>query len=340
MASAVPIVATAYALTPIPDPEAVAQGRLLAELSLLADEAALSPPAGPVLSDPTPVLNVLAVDPVVRAMRAEQLALASRGQQPVALSLPAGLEAMHPTVAAKTAQALRVLALPAPPPPPAAKPKAFRPLRWLGLSLRKAPARRSAPTQWVAGAIAQASGVTGVSSSYLQQAARRESAFDPFAQASTSSAVGLFQFIESTWLDLMRKHGASYGYEAEARAIYIDERGRPAVRDPQVRARILSLRLDPHLASIMAGHLTRENAQALQSVTGRPATAGDLYLAHVLGVDGAVQLMRAAIYTPDRPASAILPRAAAANRPLFYRGAIPLSARTTYLLIKLKGETA
>ena len=56
----------------------------------------------------------------------------------------------------------------------------------------------------ITSAIQSASKTTGTEFNYLVQTAARESAFNPKAQATTSSARGLFQFIESTWLGTMR----------------------------------------------------------------------------------------------------------------------------------------
>ena len=52
--------------------------------------------------------------------------------------------------------------------------------------------------------IRQAARETGADFEYLAQTAARESNFDPQAQARTSSAAGMFQFIEQTWLGMMR----------------------------------------------------------------------------------------------------------------------------------------
>src|SRR3546814_1987545 len=57
----------------------------------------------------------------------------------------------------------------------------------------------------------QASSSTGVDFAYLVAQAGQESGFRPDAQASGSSARGLFQFIDSTWLQMVRDHGAKYG---------------------------------------------------------------------------------------------------------------------------------
>ena len=48
--------------------------------------------------------------------------------------------------------------------------------------------------------------------SYLMAQASRESSFDPTAKASTSSASGLYQFVEQTWLGEFQQHGGDYGY--------------------------------------------------------------------------------------------------------------------------------
>ena len=61
----------------------------------------------------------------------------------------------------------------------------------------------------VRAAIRRAADATGVNFSLLVETARRESALNPTARAGTSSATGLFQFIESTWLDMMRRHGGA-----------------------------------------------------------------------------------------------------------------------------------
>jgi soluble lytic murein transglycosylase-like protein len=58
----------------------------------------------------------------------------------------------------------------------------------------------SVPVTNVTGAIRQASRLTGASFDYLLATAQVESGFNPNSAASTSSARGLFQFIEQTWL--------------------------------------------------------------------------------------------------------------------------------------------
>lgn len=183
----------------------------------------------------------------------------------------------------------------------------------------------------VRAAIRRASDATGVDFSLLVETARRESAFNPNARAATSSATGLFQFIESTWLDMVRRYGANHGLQAQAAALRNGA-------DAQTRRDILALRTDPELSARMAGELARENASTLQASLGRAPTAGELYAAHVMGPTGAVRLIEAArAGAPD--ASALFPREAAANRGLFYADGAPRSAQALLDRLQLSAET-
>jgi hypothetical protein len=171
----------------------------------------------------------------------------------------------------------------------------------------------------VRAAIRRAADATGVNFSLLVETARRESALNPNARAGTSSATGLFQFIESTWLDMVRRHGAAHGLSEQSAAL---RNGANA----QTRSEILALRSDPELSARMAGELARENANTLQARLGRAPTAGELYAAHVMGSGGALRLIEAAAQGAPS-AVALFPREAAANRGLFYANGQPRSAQ-------------
>src|SRR5689334_2132516 len=69
------------------------------------------------------------------------------------------------------------------------------------------------------GAIRDAARQTGAGFEYLLNTAIRESNLNPNAKAKTSSATGLFQFIDQTWLGTMKQSGASLGYSKYADAI-------------------------------------------------------------------------------------------------------------------------
>ena len=176
----------------------------------------------------------------------------------------------------------------------------------------------------VEAAIRRASNATGVDGDFLLRTARRESAMNPAARARTSSAAGLFQFIEQTWLGTVKAHGAKHGYGQYADLIYRGGDGRWRV-EGSARNVVLDLRFDPQAASTMAAELTASNAAYLRGRSGREPGAGDLYAAHFLGPAGAAQLMEAMDRRPDASAAALFPEAAAANRSIFYRDGRPAS---------------
>src|SRR6516164_3969703 len=112
----------------------------------------------------------------------------------------------------------------------------------------------------VAGAIKQAANATGTSFEYLLATAKMESDFNPSAGASTSSAHGLYQFIDQTWLGTVKEAGGQLGYGQYADAITRSSSGDYAVSDPAARQAILKLRDDPTAASSMAAVLTQSNS--------------------------------------------------------------------------------
>lgn len=170
----------------------------------------------------------------------------------------------------------------------------------------------------VVNAIKDGADKTGTGFDFLLKTAQRESALDPNAKARTSSATGLFQFIEQTWLSTLKSAGSKHGLQVYSDAIQPSESGRLTVSDPAVRDQILALRKDPKVAAVMAGEFTQKNRDQLASAIGRAPTAGDLYAAHVLGARGAAELIRTAAATPSRVAAQDFPEAAAANRGIFY----------------------
>jgi hypothetical protein len=174
----------------------------------------------------------------------------------------------------------------------------------------------------VEAAIRRASNATGVDADFLVRTARRESAMNPSARAPTSSAAGLFQFIEQTWLGTVKAHGAKHGYGQYADLIYRGGDGRWRV-EGAARNVVLDLRFDPQAASTMAAELTASNAAYLRGRSGREPGAGDLYAAHFLGPAGAAQLMDAMERRPGSSAASLFPEAAAANRSIFYRDGRP-----------------
>jgi len=172
----------------------------------------------------------------------------------------------------------------------------------------------------VGAAIARASQSTGVDFSFLMRTAQRESGFNPGAQAPTSSAAGLFQFVEQTWLGALKRHGAKHGYSDYADLIQVKSDGRLGVSGADAHRAVMALRLDPKASSLMAGELASDNAAYLRGRVGREPTSGELYVAHFLGPKGSADLIDAQQTRPSASAAALFPDAAAANPAIFHPG--------------------
>jgi hypothetical protein len=171
----------------------------------------------------------------------------------------------------------------------------------------------------VEAAIQRASNATGVDFTFLMGTAGRESGMNPRAKASTSSAAGLFQFVEQTWLSTLKQHGAKYGYARYAELISRGADGKFHVAGGDARKAVMDLRMDPHAASLMAGELASDHAAYLRGRTGRAPTSGELYAAHFLGPKGSARLIEAVEKQPGASAASLFPDAASANRAIFYR---------------------
>ena len=150
--------------------------------------------------------------------------------------------------------------------------------------------------------IQAASTQTGVNFAYLLQQAAAESSFNPTAKAKTSSASGLYQFIESTWLSMVEKYGNKHGLKT----------------DGKTRAEILDLRNDPRAASLMAAEFASENEKFLQTHWDGEVGSTELYFAHFLGAGQAAAFLNARDENPFQEAALLFPKAAKANRSIFY----------------------
>src|SRR5436309_8435946 len=170
----------------------------------------------------------------------------------------------------------------------------------------------------IAGAIKQAPSSNGTSFEYLLATAKMESNFNPTASASSSSARGLFQFIDQTWLGTVKEAGGQLGYGNYADAITKSSSGNYSVSDPAARNAILKLRDDPAASAAMAGVLSRSNSFKLTGRIGRRPTDSELYMAHFRGVGGAAKLISNAEEHPRASGARLFPNAAAANRSIFY----------------------
>jgi hypothetical protein len=182
----------------------------------------------------------------------------------------------------------------------------------------------------ISNAIKKASRATGTDFSYLLKTAARESAFNKGAKAKTSSAAGLFQFIESTWLKTVKEVGDKFGLDKYTPHIFTTRSGRHYVPNDKLRQEILQLRHNPEVSAMMAGAFTQQNSEIIASKIGRTPSQGELYIAHFLGPNGASDLISLADSKPNARADRHFPRAARANRPIFYSRGRPRTVKQVY----------
>ena len=165
--------------------------------------------------------------------------------------------------------------------------------------------------------IVKAARVTGIDPALLMAIADKESSFSTHVQARTSSATGLFQFIERTWLHVVRDFGARHGLAKEAAAVqWVDDD--LTVPDAVERARILELRRNPYLSALLAAEMLSRDRVRIANRIGRDLTRGETYLSHFLGPDDAERFMAKVVGQPNSAAATLLPRPAKANKPIFF----------------------
>ncbi|MFM5907108.1 MAG: transglycosylase SLT domain-containing protein [Novosphingobium sp.] len=180
-------------------------------------------------------------------------------------------------------------------------------------------------------AIAQAASATGVDFDFLLAQARIESNLKPNARAATSSAAGLYQFTNSTWMATFARHGEKHGFGWAAASL----------ANPSLRNQAMALRFDPQVSALMAGELANDNRTALTQTLGHAPDASELYLAHFLGSAGASRFLNALATDPAQSAAGLLPAAAGANRAIFHApGGAPRSLSEVMGVIRAKVEGA
>lgn len=168
--------------------------------------------------------------------------------------------------------------------------------------------------------IVRASKVVGADPTLLMAVADKESSFSTAVKAQTSSATGLYQFIEQTWLGVIYEFGAKHGLAADVKLI--SRSGRQfVVTDGSQRQRILDMRREPYISALLAAEMLKRDTLRLERALGRHLTGGEIYLIHFLGPDAAQTFIETMEETPGVKAAELLPKPAQANRPIFYADA-------------------
>ncbi|MFC4173027.1 transglycosylase SLT domain-containing protein [Microvirga sp. GCM10011540] len=171
--------------------------------------------------------------------------------------------------------------------------------------------------RWIVDAVLRASEVTGVDPVYMMALADKESSFIPDNKASSSSAQGLYQFISSTWIEVIRSFGAQHGLTAEAEAVKVVN-GQLTVPDEAMREHILGLRRNPYISALMAAEMKKRDRAKIEQKIGREINRSEFYLSHFFGVDGAGKFISMVDEKPKQSAPRLFPAAAKANKALFF----------------------
>jgi hypothetical protein len=157
----------------------------------------------------------------------------------------------------------------------------------------------------------------GVEPSLLIAMAWRESRFDPLAVNPQSSARGLMQFTEATWLETVRDYGAAHGLAQEAAVLRTDPRtGTISAPDTRELRHLLTMRFDPQLSAALAAARMAAARTTLEAGLARAVTASDLYAVHLLGMGGARRFLAA--HGGQRAADVVGPQVAGRNRGVFF----------------------
>jgi hypothetical protein len=184
---------------------------------------------------------------------------------------------------------------------------------------RGKPAATEEPSRYLVPALSRASRATGIDPVLLVALAWQESRFDAQARNPRSSARGLMQFTEATWLEVVRDFGPRHGLAQRSAQLSTDRAsGAIATRDPRHLRQILALRDEPRFAAVLAAERVSGARAGLEQILGRTAASADLYLVHLLGPLGARNFLEAMQRQPGRPAAEVVSRESLArNREIF-----------------------
>jgi peptidoglycan hydrolase-like protein with peptidoglycan-binding domain len=173
-----------------------------------------------------------------------------------------------------------------------------------------------------AGAVRMAADKHDGDFAYMMKLAAAESSYIHDVRATTSSATGLFQFIEGTWGYMVLNYGEKHGlgdFKSQVE-IYKDDLGREQTRiaNPLIRRGLLELRANPQVSALFGADFQAENKAKEACYVPGALNRTDLYLAHFLGASDAVWFLTELKKNPDQSAVATFPEAAAYNVNVFY----------------------
>lgn len=135
---------------------------------------------------------------------------------------------------------------------------------------------------------------TGVPEVYSRALFQQEGGGNPDARNARSTATGVTQFIEGTWLQVLHDYGEQYGLPREMiDQIERNPRGGWRVRSADAREHLLALRFNPRWNALMSGHYANQEVEDMARRAGRPVSVQEAYLAHFMNGNTAGAWVRA-----------------------------------------------
>jgi len=160
----------------------------------------------------------------------------------------------------------------------------------------------------IVGAIRMASIKNNFDFAYMMELAETESSFRYNIKSKSSSAKGLYQFIETTWLTMLRKHGAKYKLDNEAQTY-----------NPIIEKELIALRSNPRLSALISVDFQKINLNREKCyLQDREISRTDLYLSHFLGINDSIVFLQQLKKTPKAIAADSFTAAAKYNKYIFY----------------------
>ena len=147
---------------------------------------------------------------------------------------------------------------------------------------------------------------------------------------STQRLQGPYRFSENVWLRALKDATGANGLNSLSRRIFSTSSGRLYVPVAAERRRILKARFDGTVAGRIARAFADRNARLMRPAIGRKVSAGDLYIAHLFGPEGAVKLIKLASENPRAVAVKHVPQLARSLPQAFYLLSAPLTLADVY----------
>ena len=161
---------------------------------------------------------------------------------------------------------------------------------------------------------------------YMMAISAKESGFDPEAKSNfeKSSAKGLYQFTNVSWMRIVKNVGEKHGLKEFSDNIFELKDKRMGVKDWDIRTKLLELRDDPYLSTVMAAEMATDNQNRLKfllqedGIKDYEPNETDTYLTHLFGITRAYDFISAYNKNPEQKGADLFKKEAKYNRSIFY----------------------